>query len=481
MDVLIVDDDRSIRHVLQFAFEERHFQTQAVASVSELRHVLAKTPPKTIIMDVGLPDGNGLELVPELCAHYPHIPIIVISADTGFPTALKAMEYEVFDYFPKPFDLEALCHTTVQALKTFRKRGVKKESKKQVFKEQKPVMLLGKSRAMQDVYRQLARLAFRDLNVLISGESGTGKEVAARILHQHSSGGTGPFVAVNMAALPRELIETVLFGHEKGAFTGAVRRSVGKLEEARGGILFLDEIGDMPLEAQTRLLRVLQEGEYTVVGGKTKYIQCRILAATNRDLLKRVQEGRFREDLYYRINIVNIHIPPLRDRKEDITIFFQHFITSEAKKNGEMKSISDHALDVLSQWHWPGNIRELKNCAQRIVALEAANHINAPLVRKYLHMGENETKEHSNVSKKNDLPDVDQIIFEKINTYKKQDRPFYKPIMEHIEKILIEEALREYNSNLLKTAQFLGLNRNTLRSKIKKLAINVAVFKKAKR
>ena len=321
--VLIADDDSAIRTVLNQAFARAGYAPRATGNAATLWRWVAQGEGDVVITDVVMPDENAFDLIPRIKKLRPDLPIIVMSAQNTLMTALRAAEKGAFEYLPKPFDLSQIVSIVGRALAEPGRR--KERSAPEAETEELP--LIGRSPAMQEIYRVLARLTRTDLTVMITGESGTGKELVARVLHDYAKRRNGPFVAINMAAIPRELIESELFGHEKGAFTGAQARTEGRFQQAEGGTLFLDEIGDMPMEAQTRLLRVLQEGEYTTVGGRTPIkTDVRIIAATHRELKTQIQQGLFREDLYYRLNVVPLRIPPLRERLEDVGDLVRHFL-----------------------------------------------------------------------------------------------------------------------------------------------------------
>src|SRR5690606_7799690 len=329
-----------------------------------------------------MPDENGLDLLPRIKKIRPEIPVIVMSAQNTLLTAIKATERGAYDYLPKPFDLKAHLKGVERAMSRPKKMAASRFGAEDA---EAPTPLIGRSPAMQEIYRVLARLMGTDLTVLVSGESGTGKELVARALHEYGKRKNGPFVPINMAAIPRELIESELFGHEKGAFTGADSRAIGRFEQAQGGTLFLDEIGDMPIEAQTRLLRVLQQGEYTTVGGRTPIrTDVRIIAATNRDLRQFVRQGLFREDLYYRLNVVPLRLPPLRERTEDIPDLVRHFLAQAREEGLPVKSIDKEALDALKRHKWPGNVRELENLVRRLAALYSDDVINLSVIEQEL-------------------------------------------------------------------------------------------------
>jgi two-component system nitrogen regulation response regulator GlnG len=324
-----------------------------------------------------MPDENAFDLLPRIKKMRPNLPVIVMSAQNTFMTAIRASERGAYEYLPKPFDLKELIAIVGRALAEPKER-VANHADESEFDS---IPLVGRSPAMQEIYRVLARLMQTDLTVMISGESGTGKELVARALHDYGKRRNGPFVAVNMAAIPRDLIESELFGHERGAFTGANTRASGRFEQAEGGTLFLDEIGDMPMEAQTRLLRVLQQGEYTTVGGRTPIkTDVRIVAASNKDLRILIQQGLFREDLFFRLNVVPLRLPPLRERIEDLPDLIRHFFALAEKDGLPPKKLDTLALERLKQHRWPGNVRELENLARRLAALYPQDVITGSVI-----------------------------------------------------------------------------------------------------
>ena len=363
--ILVADDDAAIRTVLNQALSRAGYEVRSTANAATLWRWVAQGEGDLVITDVVMPDENAFDLLPRIKRVRPELPIIVMSAQNTFMTAIRASERGAYEYLPKPFDLKELIAIVGRALS--RPRGAPHANG---AAESEDIPLVGRSPAMQEIYRALARLMPTDLTVMISGESGTGKELVARALHDYGKRRNGPFVAVNMAAIPRELIESELFGHEKGAFTGAMARSAGRFEQAEGGTLFLDEIGDMPMEAQTRLLRVLQQGEYTTVGGRTPIkTNVRIVAATNKDLRISIQQGLFREDLFFRLNVVPLRLPPLRERAEDIPDLVRHFFALVEKEGLPRKQLDAEAMERLKRYRWPGNVRELENLVRRLAAL----------------------------------------------------------------------------------------------------------------
>src|SRR2546427_945978 len=379
--ILVADDDTAIRTVLNQALSRAGYEVRLTGNAATLWRWVSQGEGDLVITDWVMPDENAFDLLPRIKKMRPSLPVIVMSAQNTFMTAIRASERGAYEYLPKPFDLKELITIVGRALAEPKERAASAADDS----EFDSIPLVGRSPAMQEIYRLLARLMQTDLTVMISGESGTGKELVARALHDYGKRRSGPFIAINMAAIPRELIESELFGHEKGAFTGANARSPGRFDQAEGGTLFLDEIGDMPMEAQTRLLRVLQEGEYTTVGGRTPIkTDVRIIAATHRELKTQIQQGLFREDLYYRLNVVPLRLPPLRERLEDVGDLVRHFLRVAAKAGLGHKSIETAAIQRLKQYHWPGNVRELENMVRRLSALHPEDTLTADIVEAEL-------------------------------------------------------------------------------------------------
>ncbi len=379
--ILVADDDRAIRMVLNQALARLGHDVRLTGNAATLWRWIADGEGDLVITDVIMPDENGLDLLPRIRRVRPDLRVIVMSAQSTLLTAVKATERGAFEYLPKPFDLRELVSVVERALSA--PPSVPAPAPDEVEEQQLP--LIGRSPAMQEIYRAIARLMGTDLTVMITGESGTGKELVARALHDFGKRRSGPFVAINMAAIPRELIESELFGHEKGAFTGATARSMGRFEQAKGGTLFLDEIGDMPPEAQTRLLRVLQEGEYTAVGGRAPIrVDVRIIAATHRDLQQLIRQGLFREDLFYRLNVAPIRLPPLRERSSDIPALVRHFVSLAGREGLPIKAIGEAAMERLRRYRWPGNVRELENLVRRLAALYSQEVIGLDVIEAEL-------------------------------------------------------------------------------------------------
>ena len=475
-NILIADDDRAIRTVLSQALGREGYNVQVTGNASTLWRWIANGEGDLVITDVVMPDENGLDMLPRIKKIRPDLPIIVMSAQNTLLTAVKATERGAYEYLPKPFDLNEVKAVVQKGLA----RKLKVEAPGPETQETDDLPLIGRSVAMQEVYRTMARLMNTDLTVTITGESGTGKELVARALHDFGKRRNAPFVALNMAAIPRELIESELFGHEKGAFTGANSRNIGRFEQAQGGTLFLDEIGDMPKDAQTRLLSVLQEGEYTTVGGHRPIkTDVRIIAATHRDLKQLINQGLFREDLYYRLNVVPLRIPPLRERKEDIPDLVRHFLNSYAQENNQPpKLIDNDALNYLKQHNWPGNVRELENLAHRLAALYVEDVINLEIVRTELTTMPDSKLDMASESFGDET--LQEAIFRHLKKYFDAHAPhelppagLYGRVLKEMEKPLIELSLAATRGNQIKAADLLGLNRNTLRKKIKELEIEV--------
>lgn len=371
-EIWIAEDDRSLRWVMEKAIRREDIQVKSFENAEDLLEALDRDQPEIIISDIRMPGMDGLELLQRIHADHPDMPIIITTAHSDLDSAVAAYQSGAFEYLPKPFDLEELVDVA--------RRGISFANEQKVSSEiaQSPQSeIIGEAPAMQEVFRAIGRLSNSNITVLINGESGTGKELVAQALHKHSPRRNNKFIALNMAAIPRDLIESELFGHEKGAFTGAAQRREGRFEQANGGTLFLDEIGDMPAEAQTRLLRVLADGEFYRVGGHTAVkVDVRIIAATHQNLETLVTENRFREDLYHRLNVIRVHLPRLADRREDIPELMQHFFHSAAKElEMEPKALSPEAEEFLFSLPWPGNVRQLENICRWLTVMAAGREV----------------------------------------------------------------------------------------------------------
>ncbi|NMW31437.1 sigma-54-dependent Fis family transcriptional regulator [Altererythrobacter sp. RZ02] len=458
-NILLVEDDDAIATVVSAALEDDGYSVTRCASILERDKALTGQSYSVMLTDVMLTDGDGIESLPEVTAAHPAMPIIILSAQNTLDTAVRATDTGAFEYFPKPFDLDELSRAVNQAV------GTRAEQSPDTEEAGGGLPLVGRSQAMQGVYRMITRVLRNDLTVLVLGESGTGKELVAEAIHQLGHRKSGPFVAVNAAAIPSDLIESELFGHEKGAFTGAVAQSIGKFEQANGGTLFLDEIGDMPLDAQTRLLRALQSGKIRRVGGRQEIaIDVRIVAATNRDLRPMIAAGTFREDLFYRLNVVPIEIPPLRQRRDDIEALAKHFLKVATEEGLPARQIDPAALNILKDQNWPGNVRELRNAMFRLIVMARDDVIEADSVAAIIEdMGKT-------------VSAITEHGFGKtLYLWLEQESPspgtVYHAATSAFEKPLFEWALTQKGGNQLKAAQLLGINRNTLRKRITELKL----------
>ena len=449
--VLLVEDDRSIAAVIGAALREEGHDVTTCAEVARRDALLAEGRYDVMLTDVMLADGDGLASIAAVRAVAPDMPVIVLSALNTFDTAVRASESEAFEYFPKPFDLEELVRAVGQAVA---RRGAP------AVADDEPAQglpFIGRSPAMQAVYRMITRVLRNDLTVLVTGESGTGKELVADAIHQLGARRSGPFVAVNTAAIPRELIESELFGHEKGAFTGAVSQAIGKFEQAHGGTLFLDEIGDMPAEAQTRLLRALQSGRIRRVGGRHEIaVDVRIVAATNRALEPMIAAGTFREDLFYRLNVVPIHLPALRDRREDVAALARHFLGQAEGEGLPRRGIDEDAIAALAARMWRGNVRELRNTMFRLALLARENTID-------LHLVENALGSDELAAPAQAIPGLTGALLDWIEAEHPPAGTLYHRALAELEKPLFAHALQRTGGNQIAAARLLGINRNTLR------------------
>jgi len=469
--ILVADDDASIRTVVTQALIRAGFNVTPLADGESLMRHVEAGEGDLVISDVVLPDANGLELIPRIREQRPNLKIIVMSAQSTLMTAVRASEMGAFEYLPKPFDINELVKISKSALE----ENIQLPSMPDLAEADEHLPIIGRSPAMQEIYRTIARLLGTDLSVMVTGESGTGKELVARALHDFGKRQGKPFVAVNMAAIPRDLIESELFGYEKGAFTGATQKSPGRFAQADRGTLFLDEIGDMPSDAQTRLLRVLQEGEYSSVGGRTAIkTDVRIIAATHRDLRQLIANGKFREDLYFRLNVVPIRIPALRDRTEDIPELANFFLRKAHQADLPEKTLSKRASEILQRHPWPGNVRELENLIQRLTILTNEDVISAELVENELSDANDGT-----APQLSEAGGIGGSVERHISEYFRAHRGrlpasgLYERVLREIEKPLISLTLNATAGNQIKAATVLGLNRNTLRKKIKDLQIEV--------
>ena len=461
--IWLIDDDDSIRWVLDRALSKTGYHTEIFSTADDALHHLQSSLPKVVLTDIRMPGTSGLELLEKLQKEHPEIPVIIMTAHTDLDSAVSSYDQGAFEYLPKPFDINNALTLVERAVDHAMTQMVNNKGA-----EEYDTMIIGEAPAMQDIFRAIGRLSQSDLTVLISGESGTGKELIAESLHKHSPRRDGPFIAINTGAIPSELLESELFGHEKGAFTGALAQHKGRFEQAEGGTLFLDEIGDMPAESQTRLLRVLSEGRFFRVGGRKEInVDVRIVAATNQDLEKRVREGKFREDLFHRLNVVRLHTPALRERREDIPLLIPFFLKRTARElKVEEKQMTDEAMNYLSSLQWPGNIRQLENTCRWLSVMAPSKLIRIDDLPPDLKQ---ETASDSSGT---------QGWQDALRTYvKKQFALEQENVLEHLEpefeRILIETALEHTGQRKIEAARLLGWGRNTLTRKLKDLQIEV--------
>ena len=472
--VLLVDDDTAIRTVLTQALGRAGYQVRSTANIANIWQWIVAGQGDLVLTDVVLPDGSGFDLLQRAKARRPDLPIVVMSAKNTIMTAITAAEKGAFEYLPKPFDLQEMLSVVARGLDQSARKPVVNEQAGSGKNEELPIV--GRSQAMQDIYRLIARMTQTDLTVLVIGESGTGKELVARALHDYGKRRKQPFVAVNMAAIPRELIESELFGHQKGAFTGATGRYAGRFEQAEGGTLFLDEIGDMPMEAQTRLLRVLQQGEYTSVGGtRPVKTDVRIIAATHRDLRQLIAQGLFREDLYFRLNVVPVRLPPLRERLDDMQDLVTHMLKEAAREGLPTKHVSAQAIVALQHYHWPGNVRELENLVRRLCVVLSEDTISGSDVERELVNSTAEAAVFSNVATESLSEFVESYLAGQFSRYGSELPPsgLYERVIRDVERPLIAAALGATGGNQVRAAELLGINRNTLRTRIRDLDLKV--------
>ena len=476
-NIILAEDDDSIRLVTTRYLEDSGFNVLSATSLKDLWKLIESGVGEALVTDVMMPDGELFEILPQIIELRDNLPVIVISAKNNLQTAISATKQGAYEYLPKPFDLEELLSLVVNAIES---RNVKREKVKSYQSGDKQ-LIIGRSPAMQDLYKSIARLSQNDLTVMIYGESGTGKELVAKALHQYGPRSDQPFIALNMAAIPSELIESELFGHEKGSFTGAHQKTDGKFKQAEKGTLFLDEIGDMPIEAQTRLLRVLQEGEFTSIGGKEKIkTDTRIIAATHKNLPLLIEKGIFREDLYYRLNVVPISIPSLRERKEDLVELVNHFLNKAESLKLSPKKIDPKGYKIIESYSWPGNVRELENFIYKLSALYTEDLLDTKILKKEIKILKDMDKKISDTAK-GFLSLISNYFSKNISKISEDHSgEIYNHYINEVEKALLVEILKSKNGNQLRASEILGLNRNTLRKKITELNIDIDNEKKAK-
>tara|TARA_B100000686_G_scaffold239790_1_gene248174 strand:- start:31008 stop:32384 length:1377 start_codon:yes stop_codon:yes gene_type:complete len=451
----IVDDEESIRTICTSALEDI-FAIETFKNGSEAILALNNNKPDLIITDIKMPGMSGIELLQKVSNKYPNLPTIVITAHSDIDNALSAYKGGAFEYLPKPFDVDTIRNLAEKAIKN-NNLNIKDINKQEAF----DTRIIGKAKSLQNVFRAIGKISKTEISVLIKGESGTGKELVARSIHQNSPRSKNPFIAINVAAIPHDLLESELFGHEKGSFTGAQTQRIGRFEQARGGTLFLDEIGDMHTELQTRLLRVLSSQEFYRVGGHNPLkSDVRIIAATNQSIEELIKKSKFREDLYHRLNVFKIDLPPLRERTEDIEILINHFLQRSANElNIDKKTIDKISLEYLKNFHWPGNIRQLENLCRYLTVMCPSSAIT---------MDDIPADITTSISiDKNTDGDWKSYLKNHIRDNIKQDPNLLKKLNNELEKIMIDESLNATGGVKIEAAKLLGWGRNTLARKAK--------------
>ncbi len=462
--VWIIDDDTSIRWILEKALEQAGIGCRTFSSAEGVLNLLESDQPDVIVSDIRMPGQDGLSLLSEIHERWPELPVIIMTAHSDLESAVSSYQSGAFEYLPKPFDLDEAVAQIQRAI--HHARESRRIHAPAAEPSEQTTEIIGEAPAMQEVFRAIGRLSQSSITVLINGESGTGKELVARALHQHSPRRNAPFIALNMAAIPKDLIESELFGHEKGAFTGAAASRQGRFEQARGGTLFLDEIGDMPADAQTRLLRVLADGEFFRVGGSTPVrADVRIIAATHQDLETLVAEGRFREDLFHRLNVIRIHLPRLSDRREDIPRLARHFLARAARElNAEPKVLTPEAESFLKQLPWPGNVRQLENLCRWLTVMAAGKEVQVedlpPELRPEIPATHQVTPAWQ--------PALRQWATDAL---KRGETAILEQAVPAFERTLIEVALAHTGGRKKDAADLLGWGRNTLTRKLKELGM----------
>ncbi len=466
--VWVIDDDRSIRWVLEKALSKIGMNVVSFPSASGILDRLNDDRPDALIADIRMPGMDGLTLMERVKALYPELPVIIMTAHSDLDSAIAAYEGGAFEYLPKPFDVDEAIDLVKRAIKQHRRHAARPGGEQARAPE-----IIGKAPAMQEVFRAIGRLARSNMTVLLTGESGTGKELVARALHRHSPRADGPFIAINTAAIPRDLLESDLFGHERGAFTGAQNLHRGRFEQADGGTLFLDEIGDMPVELQTRLLRVLADGEFYRVGGHSSIkVDVRIIAATHQDLEQRVKDNLFREDLYHRLNVIRIHIPALRERREDIPMLARHFLQQAAVELGVApKTLAPEAERYLCRLEWHGNVRQLENTCRWLTVMSPGQVIHVDDLPPELRLDRRAPAEH---------PEWESALRKWAdNKLLHGEKELLHEAVPRFERIMIETTLRHTGGRRQEAARLLGWGRNTLTRKIKELGLEAEEEKAA--
>ena len=459
--IWIIDDDRSIRWVLEKALKQANMEVTSFENADGVLERLDTERPNALVTDIRMPGMDGLQLLKQIGERHPELPVIIMTAHSDLDSAVSAYQGGAFEYLPKPFDVDEAIELVNRAVAHGQATGRSQTAPQQAASPE----IIGEAASMQEVFRAIGRLARSKITVLINGESGTGKELVARALHRHSPRADQPFIALNTAAIPRDLLESELFGHERGAFTGAQNARRGRFEQADGGTLFLDEIGDMPAELQTRLLRVLADGEFYRVGGHTPTrVDVRIIAATHQDLEQRVKEGQFREDLFHRLNVIRIHMPPLRNRKEDIPLLARHFLNEAAKElNVEVKQLDEATIAYLAQLEWPGNVRQLENTCRWLTVMSPG---------QVIHLDDLPPELQHKSAKPSVSDDWEGCLRRWADQHLASgDEALLDDAVPRFERIMIEVALMHTGGRRQDAAKLLGWGRNTLTRKIKELGM----------
>ena len=467
--LLIVDDEPNVLYLLEKNLRSEDLHVVTASTAQQAIEAVEQHAPDAVILDVRLPDMSGLDAFDRMREIDPRLPVIIVTAHTTTDTAIEAMKRGAFEYLLKPLDVHQLRDAVSQALELSRLSRVPAVFDQADSLDQKADRIVGLSSSMQQVYKDVGRVAPQDVNVLVLGESGTGKELIARAIYQYSQRNEKPFLAINCAAIPESLLESELFGHEKGAFTGADRRRIGKFEQADKGTIFLDEIGDMTMATQSKMLRLLQDGRFERVGGnQTIATDVRVIAATNRNLDAAIQEGSFREDLYYRLKVFGIQLPPLRERMDDLPLLVGHFVKVFGRElDKHVRSVPPETLRVLQQYQWPGNVRELQS-AVKYAIVKMAGEILAPQFLPESVLG----PEAKNILKSRpaapSLPGVAVLVQRLLET---GSTDIYREIQNAVDRIVLQEILHHVEDNQVAASQLLGISRTTLRSKIESLGV----------
>lgn len=463
----IIDDDESIRWVLEKAFANSRYHVRAFSDSATFFSELEQAQPTVVMTDIRMPGDDGLVVLEKLQESHPDMPVVVMTAHSDLDTTVKAFQGGAFEYLPKPFDIDEALTTVDRALR----HAAENKQGSQPAKAAKVPEIIGEAPAMQDVFRAIGRLSSSSVSVLLTGETGTGKELVARALHKHSPRTEKPFIALNMAAIPGELIESELFGHERGAFTGADKKRMGRFEQANGGTLFLDEIGDMPLSVQTRLLRVLAEGQFYPVGAHQPVeVDVRVIAATHRSLEALVAKGQFRDDLYHRLNVIRLKLPPLRERKNDIPKLIEHFLESAANElNVAVKNLSKDAVTTLKRYRWPGNVRQLENTCRWLTVMAPGQRVGVDDLPDDIVNNGDIKSESTTETNSETLSSWLSLLSDELAAIPDDNTDVLTQYQRRLEQIALEHALARFDGHKQKAALWLGWGRNTLTRKRKNL------------